>query len=35
VKDHVIPVCPASGKYTLGNLSVQPACSVAGHVLSQ
>ena len=34
-KGNIIPVCPASGKYTFGNLSVQPTCSVAGHALSE
>ncbi len=35
VKGNVIPVCPAGGKYTLGNLSDLPTCSVAGHALSE
>jgi len=25
--------CPASGTYTIGDMSTDPVCSVAGHVL--
>lgn len=28
------PTCPASGIYTIGNLSTAPSCSVAGHALT-
>lgn len=27
------PTCPSNGTYTIGNMSTQPVCSVAGHVL--
>jgi hypothetical protein len=28
-----LPPCPSGGKYTLGNLTALPTCSVPGHVL--
>lgn len=30
-----IPVCPAAGVYTFGNLESYPTCSVSGHAISQ
>ena len=27
------PTCPASGSYTIGNLTTAPACSIGTHVL--
>src|SRR6185436_11889044 len=27
------PSCPAAGTYTLGNLTVKPACTISGHTL--
>ena len=29
------PTCPASGSYTIGDLSTPPTCTVAGHALPQ
>jgi prepilin-type N-terminal cleavage/methylation domain-containing protein len=29
----VYPACPASGTYTIGNMTTRPVCTVAGHVL--
>jgi hypothetical protein len=28
-----MPVCPANGAYTLGNMATKPTCSVIGHTL--
>ena len=27
------PVCPSGGTYTIGNMSTNPTCSIAGHTL--
>jgi type II secretion system protein G len=27
------PVCPSGGTYTIGNMSTNPTCNVAGHTL--
>ncbi len=35
LKDQAIPVCPASGKYTLNSVATVPTCSIAGHALPQ
>ena len=35
LKDQVIPVCPASGKYTINAVATAPTCSIAGHALPQ
>ena len=35
LKGGVIPVCPATGKYTLNAVGVVPTCSIAGHALPQ
>lgn len=35
VKGQVIPVCPASGKYTLNAVGAVPTCTIAGHALPQ
>ena len=33
LKGNVMPTCPAAGTYTLGAVSNDPTCSVAGHTL--
>jgi len=35
LKDQVIPVCPATGKYTLNAVGAAPTCTIAGHALPQ
>ena len=35
LKDGLIPVCPATGQYTLNAVNLLPTCSVAGHTLPQ
>lgn len=35
LKDQVIPVCPATGKYTLNAVGAVPTCTIAGHALPQ
>jgi hypothetical protein len=34
-KNHVFPICPAGGVYTIGPVGADPKCSVEGHVLPQ
>jgi len=34
-KDNVMPVCPASGVYTLNTVGVAPTCNVAGHTIEK
>ena len=34
-KNGVFPTCPAGGTYTIGAVGNDPACSIAGHTLSQ
>jgi hypothetical protein len=34
-KDGIMPVCPATGKYTLNAMNAAPACSIPGHALPQ
>ena len=33
LKDQVIPVCPATGKYTLNAVGAVPTCTIPGHAL--
>jgi len=33
IKGGVVPVCPAGGTYTPGNIGTDPSCDVAGHTL--
>ncbi len=33
LKNNQFPVCPYGGKYTIGPVNEDPACSVPGHVL--
>jgi len=33
IKNNAYPTCPASGTYTINNLTTDPACNKSGHVL--
>lgn len=33
LKGNALPICPASGVYTISAVGTKPTCSVAGHVL--
>jgi prepilin-type N-terminal cleavage/methylation domain-containing protein len=31
LRNHLLPSCPSAGVYTIGSLSVSPACNIARH----
>ncbi len=34
LKDQIIPLCPAAGKYTFNAVGITPTCSIPGHALA-
>ena len=33
LNNKIIPLCPASGTYTIGSVGTKPVCNIPGHVL--